>query len=145
MLLPKIKISINIEGKAERTKLTRPSEIFEAVTENWEPDTIDLYESFYVVCLSRNLYVNGMYKISEGGLHGTVVDISKIILGMVNSVSCSMILLHNHPSGNLQPSTQDLDITNKIVAASKILGYSVLDHLIITSDGFYSFADQGHL
>ena len=145
MILPQIKITATITGKANRIRLTKPREIYEAVLENWEPDTLDLYESFYIVCLARNLSVNGMYKISEGGSYGTVVDISKIMLAMINSISSSVILMHNHPSGNLNPSSQDLEITKKIAQAGQLLGYSVLDHLIVTSDGFYSFSDEGQL
>ena len=65
MILPQIKITATITGKANRIRLTKPREIYEAVLENWEPDTLDLYESIYIVCLARNIYVNGMYKISE--------------------------------------------------------------------------------
>lgn len=148
MKLPQIKIQVIKEwegGVAEPTRLTRPREIYEAALANWEEGTLEFYECFYVVCLSRNLSVNAFYKISEGGTHGTVVDVSKILMSMIQTISSSVILLHNHPSGNLSPSSQDLDITNKIIAACKIFGYSVLDHLILTSKGYYSFADEGQL
>ena len=80
-----------------------------------------------------------------GGLHGTVVDISKIMKQAVEKEASSLILAHNHPSGNLSPSAQDIDITKRIIEACKIFGISVLDHLIITDHGFYSFADEGQL
>ena len=84
-------------------------------------------------------------KISMGGVAGTVVDAKVIFKKALEVLASSMILCHNHPSGNLKPSQADLDITRKLKKAGENLEISVLDHLIISERGFYSFADEGIL
>ena len=108
----------------------------------WE--TIDYYESFWVILLNRSNRVKGFRRISYGGTTGTVVD-SKIVFSVaVKCVACSIILCHNHPSGNTQPSQTDLDLTKKLQQAGVALDISVLDHLIISSNNcYYSMADMG--
>ncbi len=145
MKIPKINITVEIEATEGRTRLGSPREIYQAVKESWEPGTIDFYESFYILMLSRNLTVNGIYKVSEGGISATFVDSSKIFLAMITTLSSSMVLLHNHPSGTLKPSVQDINLTKKIKHEAAVLQYTVADHIIVTSDGFYSFADEGML
>ncbi len=107
---------------------------------------VDLnHEEFWILLLSRNNKVIGKELISKGGLSGTVAD-PKIIfnIALLHQAS-SIILAHNHPSGNLKPSQQDLDLTKKLRQAGKILEINVIDHLIITDDRFLSFADEGLL
>ncbi|WCT13595.1 RadC family protein [Mucilaginibacter jinjuensis] len=107
---------------------------------------VDLnHEEFWILLLSRNNKVIGKELISKGGLSGTVAD-PKIIfnIALLHQAS-SIILAHNHPSGNLKPSQQDIDLTRKLHQAGKILDINVFDHLIITDDGFLSFADEGLL
>lgn len=82
---------------------------------------------------------------SKGGITGTVIDVRNIMKTAVEKVSTSMILCHNHPSGNLTPSDADLQITRKLKDAGKIMDIQVLDHLIITQQGYFSFADNGIL
>lgn len=125
-----------------RSRLTRPKEIYEYFNPEFENLN---HEEFWIILLRRNLSIIKKERISIGGLHGTVVDVTKIMKQAVENEASSLVLAHNHPSGNLSPSSQDLDITKKIVDACKIFGISVLDHLIITDQGFYSFADEGQL
>ncbi len=125
-----------------KSRLTRPKEIFEYFNPEFENLN---HEEFWIILLRRNLSIIKKERISIGGLHGTVVDVTKIMKQAVENEASSLVLAHNHPSGNLSPSSQDLDITKKIVDACKIFGISVLDHLIITDQGFYSFADEGQL
>jgi len=105
----------------------------------------DHVEYFYVLYLNRNNQVLGNHLISKGGFTGTVIDIRVIFQVALKVCATSIICLHNHPSGNLTPSDADLSITRKIKDAGKILEISLLDHLIITSESFYSFADNGDL
>jgi DNA repair protein RadC len=107
---------------------------------------VDLnHEEFWILLLSRSCKIIAKELISKGGLSGTVAD-PKIIFGIaLQHQASSIILAHNHPSGNLKPSQQDIDLTKKIHQAGKILDIGVLDHLIITDGGFYSFADEGLL
>ena len=109
-------------------------------------DDISLFESFYILLLNRANNTVGYAKISQGGIVGTVVDVTIIAKYAVDSLSTSVIIAHNHPSGNTNPSNQDRELTNKIKNALALFGISLLDHLILTeSDGFYSFADEGLL
>ena len=81
--------------------------------------------------------------ISQGGLSGTIIDVRIILKMALEKLACSIILCHNHPSGNLIPSQADKDITNKIKEAGKFMDIPVLDHLIIGNDAYFSFADEG--
>ena len=87
----------------------------------------------------------GFAKISQGGTAGTVVDIKIIAKYAVDSLSTSVIICHNHPSGNKQPSDADLNITRKIKDALLLLDIKLIDHIIITENDFFSFADNGNL
>lgn len=109
----------------------------------WNMDTIELKEEFCILLLSRVNKVKGYYKVSEGGVSGTVVDPKIVFSVALKCSACAIILAHNHPSGNTTPSVQDLDLTKKLVAGGKLLEISVLDHLILTTEEYYSFADEG--
>jgi DNA repair proteins len=103
-------------------------------------------EHFFVLCLNRANKVLAIEHISSGSTSGTLVDprvIARRTLA-VKAVS-SLILVHNHPSGNCQPSQTDIDLTKKIKAGFKLLDMKVLDHVIITSNGYYSFADNENM
>ncbi len=101
------------------------------------------HEEFWVMLLHQSNKVIARKKISQGGIAGTVADL-RIILKEALLVSApSIILAHNHPSGNLEPSKADASITHKIVAAAKTLDMNVLDHIIVGAHGYYSFADNG--
>lgn len=111
----------------------------------WDDNTIDYIETFWVLYLSRSHKVLGVSVISQGGTSGTVVD-SKVVFGKALLVHAhSIVLAHNHPSGNLVPSNQDIKITNKLAKAAKLLDMQVLDHLILTSEGYVSLADDGNI
>lgn len=105
--------------------------------------SLDHREYFYMLCIDRNNQVLGYYQVSVGGLHGTIADIRIIFQTAIKSNSSAIAISHNHPSGNTQPSEADKALTKKIVEAGKLLDISVLDHLIITSEGYLSFADEG--
>ena len=99
-------------------------------------------EYFYVLLLDRNLQIIKPVKIGEGGFAGTVADPKKIFKIALEYATSSIILCHNHPSGNIEPSQADINLTKKIVEAGKILDISVLDHIILGEDTYYSFADK---
>lgn len=103
------------------------------------------HEVFSVLYLSTANKVLRHEKISEGGTKGTTVDPKIVMRKAVLNSANSMILCHNHPSGNLQPSKADIHLTNKLRDAARLLDLTVLDHLIVSSEGFYSFADEGLL
>jgi DNA repair protein RadC len=103
------------------------------------------YEEFWILMLSKANRVLKKVRISEGGVSGTVVDPKKIYKIALDHHASSLILGHNHPSGNIQPSDADQNITKKIKECGILLDIAVLDHIIIGDDRFYSFADEGSL
>jgi len=103
------------------------------------------YEEFWILILNRANRLVHKCCISEGGISGTVVDPKKIFKIALDHHASGIILGHNHPSGNLKPSEADIRITGKIMDAGKLLEVNVLDHLIISDSGFFSFADEGML
>nr|WP_294897187.1 JAB domain-containing protein [uncultured Pedobacter sp.] len=141
-------ISISYSSKiknSERPKLSSSREVYKVFSETWNTDTIELYEQFKVLLLNRANRVIGLFEVSSGGVSGTVAD-PKLIFGTaLKACASAIILAHNHPSGALRPSQADISLTKKIKEGGKLLDIEVLDHLIITTEGFYSFADEGML
>ncbi len=110
------------------------------------PIVADLpHEEFWVLYLNRGNKVLAKEAISQGGVAGTVADVKIIFKKALELLASGVILAHNHPSGSLSPSRADLDLTKKMKQAGDVLEVQVLDHLIITDAGYYSFADQGTL
>lgn len=103
------------------------------------------HEEFWVLMLNRANKVLLRYNVSKGGLTGTVIDVRLIIKKALECYAASIILSHNHPSGNVQPSEADRQITKKIAEAGKLMDIPVLDHVIVTENGYFSFADAGIL
>jgi len=103
------------------------------------------YEEFWVLFLKQNNQIIKPYKVSEGGVTGTVADPKRIYKAALENNAANIILCHNHPSDNLTPSLQDIKITEKLVNAGKQLDIAVLDHIIVASSGYYSFADEGKI
>lgn len=101
------------------------------------------YENFFVLLLNRANKVLKTVRISDGGITGTVVDQRKVFKVALDNNATSIILGHNHPSGQLTPSTADIDLTRKLKAAGETLDLPVLDHIIVGDGNYYSFADEG--
>ena len=102
-------------------------------------------EEFWVVHLSRANRVLSQECISRGGTSATVVDVKLILKSAIDKLSSAIILVHNHPSGNLRPSGQDDNITSRIKKGAELLDIRVLDHIIISPEGYYSYNDEGRL
>jgi len=100
-------------------------------------------EEFWVVFLNRSNKVIDRQKISMGGISGTVTDVRIILKLALEKLASSLILCHNHPSGNPKPSDADINITKKIKESGKLMDISLLDHIIVTDGSYYSFADEG--
>ena len=141
----------NLELKAKKTpsnfekvKIVSSKDAFNVIKQFYFDD-IDIFESFFILCLNRNNQTIAYAKISQGGVAGTVVDIKLIAKYAIDCLASAVILAHNHPSGNLKPSNEDLAITKKVKEGLKILDIQVLDHIILTSQGYLSFGDEGIL
>lgn len=103
------------------------------------------HEEFWILLLNRGNKIISREKISSGGVTGTVVDAKMIFSRALTQIACSIMLFHNHPSGGLKPSQADISLTRKLKQAGEVLDTQVLDHLIISERGYYSFADEGAL
>ena len=146
--IPEIKISVSLDTnlkKSELLTITSSKDAYHIFQRVFNADTFHWSEEFILLCLNNSNKVVGFYKLSSGGMTGTVVDVRMIFTTALNCLATAIIIAHNHPSGTLQPSEADKAITRRIKEASKTLDISVLDHLIITDEDFYSFADNGLL
>ena len=118
-------------------------DIYDLLLPNWLD--LDYCESFYVVLLNRGNLVLGVKKISTGSVSGTVADPKKIFQSALKANASSIVLCHNHPSGKVNPSANDQNLTKKCVNAGKFLDLPVLDHIIFARKTYFSFADEGIL
>lgn len=130
---------------SERPLINSSKSAYQIALEIWNLNTIEFFEEFKILLLNNSNKVLGSYAISSGGITGTVVDIRLIFAATLKANATAIILIHNHPSGKLIASEADKAVTAKIKSASKILDIQLLDHLIITSESYYSFADEGAL
>ncbi len=142
-------ISIKYQGNFKMNqapKVTSSNSAVVLLFESWDKDRIGLQECFKVMLLNNSNKVKGIFEVSTGGITGTLVDVRILFAVILKSLSTSIILAHNHPSGNLKPSEADKQLTSKIKNAGEFLDIKLLDHLIIIPDGdYFSFADEGIL
>jgi len=103
------------------------------------------HEEFWIIALNNSNFIIDKFKISQGGLSKTIIDVRIIFKKVLESLATSIILCHNHPSGNTMPSDADIQITNKIIEASKLFDIKVLDHIVFSDKKYFSFADEGLL
>ncbi|MBU0695641.1 MAG: JAB domain-containing protein [Bacteroidetes bacterium] len=128
---------------SERPTIKSSNDVYQILKQNWDEKKIDLLEQFKVILMSRANKVLGIIEISSGGIAGTVADPKLIFASALKACASCIILAHNHPSGNLKPSQADIQLTRKIKAGGELLDITVLDHVILTSEGYYSFGDEG--
>jgi len=129
--------------KEERHQVKCSLDIYQIVMSEIYGDDIEYVETFYVIMLNRSSEILGYKQVSKGGSSGTVVDAKVVFAPALKCHASSILLVHNHPSSSLYPSQPDKNLTKKLVDAGKLLDVLVLDHLIVTMEGYYSFADEG--
>ena len=130
------------EDFKEKVRITSSNDIYQLI----KPELMDLQrEEFWVMLLNRANRLIKKQQISSGGISGTVADPKIIFKAALDQYASSIILVHNHPSGNLKPSTADLNLTKKMKDAGNLLEIPVLDHIIFSDAGYLSFADEGIL
>jgi len=123
----------------ETSKITGSAEVFNLM----HGFLADLsHEEFWIILLNRSNRIIEKRKISQGGITGTVTDIRMILKMAIENLATSMILCHNHPSGNLQPSDADVSITRRLKESASLMDIALLDHIIVTGRGYFSFADE---
>lgn len=126
----------------EKVKITCSNDIYQLM----KPELLDLpKEEFWIILLNRANTMIKKEQVSSGGISGTVADPKIIFKAALDQFASSIILVHNHPSGNLKPSKSDLDLTRKMKHAGELLEIPVLDHIIFGDEGYLSFADDGIL
>jgi len=129
-------------GATDRPKIAVSKDAYDLL----KGDLMDIpHEEFWLLLLNRANRVIKKHKISLGGVHGTVADPKIIFKTALEELASGIIVAHNHPSGNLTPSQQDIDLTRKLKEAGKLLEIQLLDHLIVAGKQYYSFADEGLL
>ena len=139
-----VQVSYKPDDKAsERPKISSSKQAYDLLMQHWDWGKIEFLEQSKMILLNRQNRVLGLVDISTGGVSGTILD-PKIIFSVALKANISAIILcHNHPSGNTQPSQSDIRLTNQLKDGGKLLEILVCDHLIITNEHYYSFADDG--
>ena len=126
----------------EMPKVTCSKDAMSVLREAWS-DRIEHIEEFVLLCLNRANKVLGYSHICTGGISGCLVDPKVIFQVALKANAVNIILSHSHPSGNAKPSDADIRLTKKVKSAAKLLDVAVLDHIILTSEDYFSFADEG--
>ncbi|MDZ7778225.1 MAG: DNA repair protein RadC [Bacteroidales bacterium] len=126
----------------QRKQITNSHDMFEylQITLSDTP-----YEAFWIVLLNRANHIIRPLKVSDGGMTGTVADPKRIFKAVLDHNASSVILCHNHPSGNVRPSNSDIKLTSKLKQAGELFDVAVMDHIIMGEDKYYSFRDEGIL
>lgn len=125
-----------------RPILNRPDVCYKYLRRVWDRGTLDLREEFVLICLDHSLAVNGWFRLHAGGFGECTIDLLLLFGVALKTASSAIVLAHNHPSGSLIPSQEDRNATKRVATASKLLGIRLLDHLIVTRNGFYSFNER---
>ena len=134
--LPKFKAS-------ERPRVSTAKQAYDVLINNWDMSRIHMQEQMYMLLLNTAGSVIGISLISTGGKAGTLADPKIIFSIALKAQAATIVVAHNHPSENLKPSQADLNLTRRLVEAGKVLDLLVVDHLIVTTEKFYSFGDEG--
>ncbi len=127
---------------ADRVRIRDSQSAYDVLMHHWSQD-ISFVEEFKILLLDQSNAVLGIVPISKGGLTGTVVDARLLFSAALLAKSSSIILAHNHPTGNMRPSQQDIQLTKKLIEGAKHLDLRIFDHLIICEHSYYSFTDEG--
>ena len=144
MEIAEIQVSYSNSNKYT-IKIRSSKDSYDVIINSWNADTLQLQEEFKVILLNRSNTVLGIYPLSRGGVSGTIIDMKLLFSVALKCISSSMIIVHNHPSGSLTPSTTDINCTHRIKEVCKLLDITLLDHIIIAKNGYFSFCDEGRI
>ncbi len=144
MKIEEIKGSYSLP-KTKKIKVHNSYELYQVAINHWNLDTIEMQEELKAILLNRANEVIGIYELSKGGIGGAVLHMKLLLSVALKCLANSIAIAHNHPSRNLKPSEVDYRITKKLKSACKLVDILLLDHLIISKDEHYSFADEGKL
>jgi DNA repair protein RadC len=139
-----VQLSYKTTVKAsERPQINTSEDAHRVLRSNWNYEIIEFIEEFKIILLNRANRVLGIVPISVGGTAGTIADPKVIFVSALKCNASSVILVHNHPSGNLKPSQADIELTRKLKAAGQFLDLPIIEHIILTKEAYLSFADEG--
>lgn len=128
-----------------KTKVNSVLKAYQLLLSSWDINIIELQEEFKILLLNRANEALGIYPLSKGGITGTVVDLRLIFAVALKCNASGLILSHNHPSGKLIPSDADVSLTRKIKKCADLLDIGLIDHIILSKAGYYSFTNEGKL
>lgn len=143
-IIDEIQISYSTRNR-EKVKISNSRNAYDCLLDSWNKGSIELLEEFKIMLLNNANEALGIYSVSKGGISSTIVEIRHILYIALKTNSSGIILAHNHPSGNLSPSSLDIKFTNQIKEACKLMSLKISDHIIISLDNYFSFADDGLL
>ena len=144
MKVSEIKVSYS-NSNEKKIKITNSEAAYNVVLSHWNLDTLQYQEEVKLLLLNRANMVLGIYELSKGGTTACIVDIKMVLAIALKCNAQGIVVIHNHPSGNLKPSEADNNLTTRLKQACEIVDINMLDHLIISKDGYYSFKDEGKL
>ena len=139
---PQITLKLK-KGETLNCKIQKSSDAADLFRKIWDVDTLPICESVIVIFLNRQNNTIGWFKVSQGGLTGSVIDVRLILATALNCLASGIIMCHNHPSGNLNPSEADVAMTKKIKQSAEIMDIILLDHLILTEESYFSMTENG--
>ena len=131
--------------KTKKFKVANLNNAVDFVKSLYKASTIELYETVYLLLLNNNNEIKGYYKLTDGATDKAIIDVKLIYSIALKTLASGIIIAHNHPSGNPQPSKEDIHITKNIKEIGGLLEITLLDHIIVTRDNTTSFAYQGLL
>ena len=138
-------IYLNRTKAKDRPEVRSPDAAYKILLNSWDKNQINLVEECKILLLDRSLRLMSIASVSKGGLSGTVVDPRVIFSIALKRRASSIILSHNHPSGNLKPSEADLKLTSNLMKSGKLLQIPLNDHLIITPESYCSLMTENHI
>lgn len=142
MTLPKIQIKVTLTP-GEKIKISNSTDAYNILSKLFSEDTVAWTEEVILLAVNKANEVYGWYRLSQGGTTGTILDPKVVFSILLNAGASGFMVAHNHPSGNLKPSQEDIRITKKLFNAGDFLDITLLDHIIITPNGSYlSMADE---
>ncbi|MCE7070918.1 JAB domain-containing protein [Dyadobacter sp. CY327] len=130
---------------SQRPKITSSTDAYNVLIQSWNPNRLEFIEEFKILLLNNASRVLGIFEVSKGGISGASADVRIVFAAALKANATGIILAHNHPSGQLVPSDADKYVTENMRKAGELLNIRVLDHLIVTSEGFCSFSDDNLL
>ena len=142
MEISEIQISYSPRN-GEKPKIYGSQSAYAILIEGWDKSSLALQEEFKVILMNNAGQVLGIVSLSKGGITGTVVDVRLLFAIALKATATALIVAHNHPSGSLRPSEQDIKLTRKIKEGGMLLDIKIHDHLIVTDTGYFSFQDEG--